>query len=84
MSIKDILHPKNKMKKLDILKNMGYQTVEGPHWLQLYGKNTMEVNGVHQLFQHSSKYLLLCSTEGVQNMRVSKRTTTQLSFKAKW
>ncbi len=29
------------------------------------GKNTMKVNGDHQLFgyQHSSKYILLCSTE---------------------
>ncbi len=28
-------------------------------------KNTMEINGYHQLFgfQHSSKYLLLCSAE---------------------
>jgi len=29
-------------------------------------KNTMEINGYRQLFvyQHSSKYLFLCSTEG--------------------
>ncbi len=48
-------------KKEDTLKNVGNQTADGSHWLP-YVKN---VNGYRQLFgyQHSSKYLLLCSTE---------------------
>ncbi len=45
-----------------------------------FSKLLLEVNGYHQLFgyQHSSKYLLLCSTEGSKSyrfwndMRVSK------------
>jgi len=48
----------------DILKNVGKWTVDGLHCLP-WKKNTMEVNGAHQLFSywHSSKYLRLCSTE---------------------
>jgi len=51
--------------KENILKNVGNRTVDCNHWLPLIFFPTMEGNGVHQLFncQHSSKYLLLCSTE---------------------
>jgi len=53
--------------KEDILKNVGNQTVECRsdfHSME-EKKNTSEVNGFGQLFgyRHSSKYLLLCSTE---------------------
>ncbi len=43
--------------KEDILKN---QTVVGPHDFHSRERNTIEVNGDHQLFdyQHSLKYLL--------------------------
>jgi len=48
--------------KEDTMKNVGNQTVVGLHWLI---SPIMEVCAVHQLFdyQHSSKYLLLCSTD---------------------
>jgi len=54
---------------------MGNQIVDGPHlmdWL----KNTMEVNGVHQLFgyPYSSKYHLLCSAEERNSYRVVETT----------
>jgi len=44
----------------DILKNVGKQTVDGPHWLPYFCPKTSKVSGVHQLFSywHSSKYLL--------------------------
>ncbi len=40
-------------------------TVEGNQWLVYYGETTMIVNGFQILFgyQHTSKYLLLCSAE---------------------
>ncbi len=50
----------------DILKNVGKQTVAGSHWLPLYGKKILwKSMGCCQLsgYQHSSKYLHLCSTE---------------------
>ncbi len=39
---------------------MSNQMVDSNQWFPLYGTNTMEVNGYHQLFdnQHSSKYVL--------------------------
>ncbi len=49
--------------KEDILKNVGNQTADDLHWLpydkRSRKKNTMEVDGDHQMFgyQHSSKYL---------------------------
>jgi len=53
--------------KEDILKNVGNQTVECAVTSIVWKKknNTSEVNGFGQLFgyRHSSKYLLLCSTE---------------------
>ncbi len=52
--------------KEDILKNVGNQTFDGSHRRLQYGeKNTMKVNGDHQIFgyQHSSKYIQLSSTE---------------------
>ncbi len=49
-----------------ILKNVDNQRVDGSHWLPLYGKNTMEVNGYRQLsgYTQSSIYIIQqCSTE---------------------
>ncbi len=48
------------------VKNVGHQTLAGPHWLQWYFfLHTMKVNGYRHIFgyQLSSKYLLLCSAE---------------------
>ncbi len=47
-------------EKMNILKNVGNQTVDGCHWLTYTGKNTMDV------FQ---KYLLLCTTEEITSYR---------------
>ncbi len=38
--------------KVDILKNAGNQTVDGPHWLSI-SFPTLEVNGDQQLFDPS-------------------------------
>ncbi len=50
--------------KEDILKNAGNQTVDGLIDFHSIYFLTMDVNGDQQLFdyQHSSEYLLLCST----------------------
>ncbi len=50
--------------KEDILKNAGNQTVDGLIDFHSISFLTMDVNGDQQLFdyQHSSEYLLLCST----------------------
>ncbi len=47
--------------------------------------HTMEVNGYHQLFgyQHSSKYLLLCSTEQRSSYRCGA-TWTWTKFELEW
>jgi len=46
--------------KEDHLKNVGYQTVDSPHWLPWIFFPSVEVNGCRQLsdYQHSSKYNL--------------------------
>ncbi len=51
-------------KKEDILKNAGNQTVDGLIDFHSISFLTMDVNGDQQLFdcQHSSEYLILCST----------------------
>ncbi len=75
--IKGIVYSKMKMSfilllnsKEAILKNVGNQTVDGSrHTMEK--KYTMEVNVYRQLFgyQHSTKYIILCSAEETNSYR---------------
>jgi len=62
-----------KHNRKDILKNVGNQTADLivlSIFLNSIFFPTMEVNGYHQLFDYSSKYLVLCSTEERNSYRV--------------